>query len=107
SGCGSQVGTGGSKGDLMYLPSGEIMDTVLAAGLGGNRGGPQWTGRGSWSGGYTPFDQQQQQGPQWGGAPTWSQQNYQTMTSGGGGQGQQASSGPGSSMYDDYMKIKN
>lgn len=60
SGWGSHVGLGGSKGDVMQLPTGENIDAVLAAGLGGNRGGPQWTGRGSWAGGYTPFNQMPQ-----------------------------------------------
>jgi hypothetical protein len=73
-GWGNQVRMGGSKGDLMYLPSGEVMDTVLAAGLGGNRGGPQWTGRGNWDpntgGGYTPYGGGGGQ-QQWGGQPQY------------------------------------
>lgn len=84
-GWGAHVGLGGSKGDVMQLPSGENIDAVLAAGLGGNRGGPQWTGRGSWAGGYTPFNQmsQGQQQPQ--------QNPYQMHSPGwytGGNQGQ-------------------
>jgi len=57
-GWGQHVGTAGSKGDVMQLPGGENIDAVLAAGLGGNRGGPQWTGRGNWNqmgGGMQPM----------------------------------------------------
>jgi hypothetical protein len=86
-GWGNQVRMGGSKGDLMYLPSGEVMDTVLAAGLGGNRGGPQWTGRGNWdpnSGmGYTPYGGQQQQYGGMGPSPQM-QLPYQRQTAGWG-----------------------
>lgn len=68
-GWGKHVGTAGSKGDVMQLPSGENIDAVLAAGLGGNRGGPQWTGKGSWnqqggqmeSGGMSPSPDMMQQ----------------------------------------------
>jgi hypothetical protein len=56
SGWGSRgVTAGGSKGDQLFLPSGEIIDGILAAGLGGGVAGPQWTGRGSMiNGQYVP-----------------------------------------------------
>lgn len=51
SGWGQHVGIGGSKNDQFILPGGERIDAVLAAGLGGNRAGPQWTGVAGYGGG--------------------------------------------------------
>src|SRR5262245_3760276 len=48
SGWGNQVNVGGSKGDKMYLPGGDVIDAVYAAGAGGNKAGPMWTGAGNW-----------------------------------------------------------
>lgn len=63
SGWGNQVQTGGSKGDKMYLPGGDSIDAVYAAGAGGNKAGPMWTGAGNWmKSGRTPFGGGGQQG---------------------------------------------
>jgi len=68
SGWGNQVQTGGSKGDKMYLPGGDSIDAVYAAGAGGNRAGPMWTGAGNWmKSGRTPFGGGGMQQPQMGG----------------------------------------
>ena len=56
SGWGQYVGTGGKKGDEMYLPNGDTIDAVYAAGAGGNQAGPMWTGKGNWQqNGKTPY----------------------------------------------------
>ena len=52
-GWGQHVKTGGSKGDKMYLPNGDVIDAVYAAGLGGNLAPPTWTGAGNWKTGQS------------------------------------------------------